>query len=91
MGTDSDLEPRQKLTLEVGTWVVLSALVFGVQLGRWPAWSALAAVDGYLLWVVLYSEATVQVSRRRAGRLLSGQAAAPPRREHRSPHPRRKD
>ena len=36
------------------------------QFGRWPVWSALVAVGGYLTWVVIYSEATVQARRRRA-------------------------
>lgn len=67
----AQLEPRQKLTLEVGSWVVLSALGLGLQFGRWSIWSALIALGGYLVWVVIYSEATVQVTRfSQGGRVL---------------------
>jgi hypothetical protein len=50
----------------MGSGVVLGALGLGVQFGRWPAWTALIAVGGYLTWVVIYSEATVQAKRWRA-------------------------
>jgi len=53
-------------TLDIGSAVVLGALGLGVQFGRWPAWSALIAVGGYLTWVVMYSEATVQARRWRS-------------------------
>ena len=58
--------PGEKSTLELGSCIVLSALGLGMQFGRWPVWSALVAVGGYLTWVVIYSEATVQARRRRA-------------------------
>src|SRR5690349_14494576 len=49
--------PGEKGTLEVGSWIVLGTLGLGVQFGRWPAWTALAAAAGYVLWAVAYSEA----------------------------------
>src|SRR5438309_8168 len=58
------LAPAEKSTLELGSCIVLSALGLGMQFGRWPVWSALVAVGGYLTWVVIYSEATVQARRR---------------------------
>ena len=57
------LAPRERLTLEIGSCLVLSALGLGLQLGRWSASSVLIALGGYLAWVVIYSEATVQASR----------------------------
>lgn len=56
--------PGEKATLELGSCIVLSTVAFGLQFGRWPAWSAAVAVGGYLAWVVVYSEATVQARRR---------------------------
>lgn len=70
-----ELEPRQKLTLEIGSCAVLSSLGLGLQLGQWPGWSALVCIAGYLAWVVIYSEATVQASKR------SEKPAATPRNE----------
>ncbi|TMC83276.1 MAG: hypothetical protein E6J06_08980 [Chloroflexi bacterium] len=58
------LEPRQKATLDVGCWLILSTLAVGLQLGRWSAWSVLAAAGGYMIWVLAYSEATVQATLR---------------------------
>ena len=55
--------PGERRTLEAGSWVVLGALGLGVQFCRWPAWSALLAVGGYLTWVLLYAEITVQAQR----------------------------
>jgi hypothetical protein len=47
----------------------------GFEVGNWPVWSAPVAVGGYLTWVVLYSEITVQTSRlRRGGRFRAGAA-----------------
>ncbi|MGA7912526.1 MAG: hypothetical protein WCC30_13425 [Candidatus Dormiibacterota bacterium] len=63
---DPGLTPRERGTLDVGSGVVLGALGLGVQFGRWPAWTALIAVGGYLTWVVIYSEATVQARRWRS-------------------------
>lgn len=62
------LNVGERNTLEIGACVVLSVLGLGFQLGQWPAWSALVAISGYLIWVTLYSEATVQVRRRRIGK-----------------------
>ena len=58
------LEPRQKATLDIGCWLVLSTLGVGLQLGRWSAWSMLVAAGGYAIWVLAYSEATVLATRR---------------------------
>jgi hypothetical protein len=81
--------PGEKGTLEVGSWIVLGTLGLGVEFGRWPAWTALAAAAGYMLWAVAYSEATVQARRRwpEARRLAlpragSEQPAATPPQEH---------
>jgi hypothetical protein len=60
---DPELTRRERGTLDLGSGVVLGALGLGVQFGRWPAWTALIAVGGYLTWVVIYSEATVQAKR----------------------------
>jgi hypothetical protein len=62
--TRHDLERRQRATLDIGCCLVLSTLGLGLQVGGWSAWSVLIASGGYLLWVVAYSEATVQVARR---------------------------
>jgi hypothetical protein len=59
------LAPAQRRTLDVGSWVVLSGLGFGYQLGGWPAWTVFAGIGSYALWVVLYAEITIQASRRR--------------------------
>lgn len=59
--TQVKLEPRQRRTLEVGSYVVLSGLGVGLQAGGWPVWSALGAAAVYAGWVVLYAEVTVQV------------------------------
>jgi hypothetical protein len=62
--TGAGFAPGERSTLELGSCIVLSALGLGMQFGRWPVWSALVAVGGYLTWVVIYSEATVQARRR---------------------------
>jgi hypothetical protein len=70
---DSEWAPGERRTLELGSCIVLSLLALGFEVGSWPAWSAPVAVGGYLTWVVLYSEITVQTSRlRAAGRLPAG-------------------
>ena len=81
--------PGEKGTLEVGSWIVLGTLGLGVEFGRWPAWTALAAAAGYMVWVVAYSEATLQARRRwpQTRRLErspvgSEQPAATPPQEH---------
>jgi hypothetical protein len=84
------LEAGEKGTLDLGSLIILGTLGFGLQFGRWPAWAALAAVGGYFVWVVGYSEATVQARRLwpQPGRLTSpassDQAPAPPPEEHRT-------
>jgi hypothetical protein len=66
------LEPRQRATLDIGCWVVLSTLAIGLQLGGWSAWTVLVAAGGYLVWVLAYSEASVHATRRqRAPRLAA--------------------
>jgi len=78
----------ERRTLELGSCLVLSVLGLGFEVGSWPAWSAPVAVGGYLTWVVLYSEITVQTGRlRAAGRRpagadrLSSSPEAPPAQE----------
>ena len=61
------LEPRQRATLDIGCWVVLSTLAVGLQLGGWSAWTVLVAAGGYLVWVLAYSEASVHATRRERG------------------------
>lgn len=58
--TQVKLEPGQRRTLEVGSYVVLSGLGMGLQAGGWPVWSTLGAAAVYAGWVVLYAEVTVQ-------------------------------
>ena len=58
----------ERITLEIGFVIILVALSAGLELGRWPAWSGLVALVGYLAWTVLYSEATIQATRRQLGR-----------------------
>lgn len=89
-----ELERRQRLTLELGSWVVLASLGLGLQFGRWSAWSVLVAIGGYLIWVVMYSEATVQAGHKRAralrvAGLSSEEPGATPGDEQRSPDPSR--
>jgi len=63
----SELRTGERITLEIGFVIILVALSAGLELGRWPAWSGLAALVGYLAWTVLYSEATIQATRRQLG------------------------
>jgi hypothetical protein len=73
----ANFEPGELGTLQIGSGVVLSTLGLGFQLGRWPAWAAVLAVGGYLTWVVLYSEVSLQARRHRPSRAeVSEQAAA---------------
>jgi hypothetical protein len=62
-----DLERGQRATLDIGSWLVLGTLGLGLQVGHWPVWTAALAVAGYVIWVLAYSEATVQVIRRQRG------------------------
>lgn len=59
----AELTPYQKVTLEIGSTVVLSALALGLQIGQWPPWTAVAGAVGYVLWVIAYSEATIRAAR----------------------------
>jgi hypothetical protein len=68
-------EPGERSTLEIGSGVVLGGLGVGLQLGRWPFWAALVAVAGYLAWVILYSEVSIQAKRRRSRRASDELAA----------------
>jgi hypothetical protein len=72
-----ELLPRQQVTLEVASSIVLSVLCLGVWIGGWSSWSVVPAIVGYCAWVVTYAEATVQVDLWRARR-LSAQATATP-------------
>jgi hypothetical protein len=63
-----DLEPGQRATLDIGGYLILFTLGLGLQLGDWSAWSLLPAAGGYLIWVLAYSEATVQATLRQRGR-----------------------
>ena len=74
------LDRRQRATLDVGSWLILAALGLGLQMGSWPVWSARLATAGYAIWVLSYSEATVQITRRRLA-----ESEAPPPEEHGSP------
>lgn len=68
-GVQTTLKVRERNTLEIGACIVLTSFGAGVQFGRWPDWTALVALGGYVTWVVLYAEATVQAKRRRTGRI----------------------
>jgi hypothetical protein len=84
-GALSRLAPGERNTLEIGSCVVLSVLGLGLQLGQWPAWSGLVAAAGYVAWVVVYAEVTVQAKRRRlrlAGLAISDAPAPQPAHEH---------
>jgi len=63
------LEPRQKATLDIGCWLVLGTVALGLQIGGWSAWSVAVAAAGYVIWVLAYSEATVQAALRQRGDL----------------------
>ena len=62
-----NLERGQRATLDIGSWLVLGTLGLGLQVGHWPLWTVILALGGYALWVVAYSEATVQATRRQRG------------------------
>jgi len=66
-GVQITLKVRERNTLEIGACIVLTSLGVGVQFGRWPEWTALVAVGGYVTWVALYAEATVQARRHGIG------------------------
>lgn len=58
------LTPAQKMTLQLGSMVVMGLLSLGLGLGRWPLWSAPVAGGLYLAWTVAYAEATILAARR---------------------------
>jgi hypothetical protein len=64
------LEPRHRTTLDIGCWLVVATLGLGLQLGGWSVWSVLVAAAGYVIWVLAYSEATVQAIRRQRAELM---------------------
>jgi hypothetical protein len=61
--TRTELTKAERLTLEIGFVITFAALTGGLDLGRWPLWSAPVALGGYFAWTVLYSEATIQAAR----------------------------
>jgi hypothetical protein len=88
-GVQTSLKVRERNTLEIGACIVLTSLGVGVQFGRWPEWTALVALGGYVTWVALYAEATVQAKRRRIGSIdpatldrTSARSAPQPAQEH---------
>jgi hypothetical protein len=78
------METHERVTLEIGSAVVLAALAMGLQIGEWPVWTAVFAVGGYFAWAIAYSEATVQARRWSPQRLatlevdLAAKPAPPP-------------
>lgn len=58
------LSNRQRTTLDVGSSVLFSGLVLGIEMGRWSAWSLPVVAAGYCAWVIAYAELTVQLERR---------------------------
>ncbi len=78
----ADLTRAERTTLDAGSTVMLGAAVAGMQLGGWPWWSGVGAIAGYVAWVLLYSETTIQVTRRRTARAarlpLAAEPATPP-------------
>jgi hypothetical protein len=62
------MNPRERNTLQLGSVLFLSALAIELQVGGWPVWTALPMSAGYVAWVVAYSEATLQLERRRLSR-----------------------
>lgn len=85
----AEYAPGERVTLEIGSCIALSAVGLGLTFGRWPVWSVAVAAGGYLTWVVIYSEATVQARRRRpadrrlvAPELHSADSASPPAKEN---------
>src|SRR5207253_9137420 len=58
------LEPRQRTTLDSGSWLVLGTQGLGLQGGRWSTRSGPVAAAVYVSWVLADSVATVQETRR---------------------------
>lgn len=59
----AELTKAERVTLEIGFVITFATLTAGLDLGRWPLWSAPVALGGYFAWTVLYSEATIQAAR----------------------------
>lgn len=59
----AQLTTAERLTLDVGLAIVLTAVAAGSQLAGWPLWTAAVAFAGYVGWSLLYSEATIQAAR----------------------------
>ena len=70
----AQLTSAERVTLDVGLAVVLTAVTVGTQVGGWPLWTVAAAFVGYLAWSIVYSEATIQ-----AALWLAAEPASPPR------------
>jgi hypothetical protein len=62
------LNANERNTLQVGSVVFLGMLNMGLQVWRWPLWTTLPIVAGYVACVIGYSEATMQLERRRLNR-----------------------
>ncbi|HKC20301.1 MAG TPA: hypothetical protein VKE27_11815 [Candidatus Dormibacteraeota bacterium] len=72
MEKSNTLDDRQKMTLDLGLVLVMTMLWFGTESGRWSIWAVLLGVAGYVIWVIAYSEITVQIEmRRRAARFAT--------------------
>ena len=64
----------QAKVLQAGSVIVLASVSFGLGAGHWPVWSPAVGAAVYLVWSVLYAEATIQ---RRAASGAIGAAATP--------------
>jgi hypothetical protein len=60
MATTTDVSPHERLTMDLGSAIVAGALGLGMEVGRWPLWSVLLGLGGYVLWTLLYAELTVR-------------------------------
>lgn len=82
------LEPAQRRTLEIGSYVLLSGFGLGIQFGSWPVWSLLVAAGVYTGWVVLYAEITLQtiaLDSRRRTKASASRTTPQPGEEHSRP------
>ena len=59
------LSIRQRVTLELGSWILVAGALTGIEIGAWPAWTLLALATAYCAWVLSYAEVTVRLERRR--------------------------
>ena len=55
-----DVTPVQAKVLQAGSLIVLASLSFGLGAGHWPVWSPAVGAAAYLVWCVVYAEATIQ-------------------------------